>query len=829
MKKKRNLELKSKDIFIIIFSLLLSLFFVFLFINDLNREFTKEDDEKIAIVLFQEKQTERRFKDRNLWTRLKENSSLYNGDYIRVSPMASSEILFNDKSEIFLSENTLAQIYIDKDGNYASISQNGGISVDLSKANSKFYISTFNGETIKVQPGAVVNLNSNNSGIEVDVKKGSAEYYDNKGVEKRILNGSGIVVSNEGTMTQKSLVVLSPVENDKIINLSDNSKQVSFLWSTNNSNIKKLRIEVFNDKKNSERIFSKEVLADSSKETLLLPNGKYYWKIFPLDQNGALYNNSFETGSFNVVDCGSLSLLFPVKNENFNLKDQRLPIRFSWEEKKFAINYELIVARDYDFNYVVTRRIINATSDIVNLDAGKYYWKVNPIYNFGSEIKFNNKNISTFNILFVKKNDCPDIYIPKNEESFYKYKKIKKSDGINFAWANDSDFIEYNFVLAKDSNFKNIMYNQKIKENHFFIPISEFEIDSTYYWKINAVLSDNSITKDSEVRKFSVVKNDNLLQKIITPLDGSHFSIDSVKENIFAWTIEDSDSYKIEFSKDKDFKKIVYSQDVKTDSIKGLQFEPGLFYWRVLDNDQAGRSTNVAVFIVDEPPHIPLPVKLLYPQDYKKFNGLYLAENSLNFNWSSNEKLKSAKFIIKKLNSKNQKVKYLEKKSFDRNQTVKRITPGKYYWQVIASTINDEDISSDEFYFEVSDIPLLKKPSLIEPVNKQIFDSAFLKNNDKITFKWANVKDATKYIFVLRKKDGKVLINKDFPSSINEFVVKDFSIFDNGEFYWSVKAQRSDADGYLIQDGIVSENTFSMHVQLPGKIEIINSGIQYGE
>ena len=94
MKKKRNSRFKVKDFIAVLVSLSLCAFWIFLFISDINREEKKENEQSIAIVTNQENNAERKFVNRTVWTRIKTQTQLYNGDYIRIEPNASSEIEF---------------------------------------------------------------------------------------------------------------------------------------------------------------------------------------------------------------------------------------------------------------------------------------------------------------------------------------------------------------------------------------------------------------------------------------------------------------------------------------------------------------------------------------------------------------------------------------------------------------------------------------------------------------------------------------------------------------------------------------------------------------
>lgn len=831
MKKKRNLELKSKDIFVICCSLFFTSLFVFLYFKEVNYEQRKENESEIAYILNYENFVERRFIDRNLWTKIKKNSKLYNKDFIRVSPQSTSEILFNDNTKISLSENTMVQIYVGQDGNYATLSDNGEIVVDLSGSNSNFIVTTGKGEKINLNSGSVMSLSTFNSNVELNVKKGNARYLNSEGVEKVVSQGSGITTDEKGMIQSKNFVVLLPEKNSNIFNFGNELKEVKFTWSKNDFLIEKIKLEISNNKSFTNNIVELEIDANDSRKNVFLPNGKYFWKIQLLDESGFEINGNSENGNFNIIDCGLPELIMPLMNESFVKKDENVQVTFKWQEKLFCDSYEFVIARDNKFNHIVTTRKVKDTKLNLSLDVGKYYWKVKPIYNIeGVDQNFIDE-YSTFNIKVYEKKESPVVYSPEDNKEFYKLKKSKEKDGVYFSWQDDSDFVEYNFILSKDKNFSSVVKNVKLRESFYFVPITELEIDSVYYWKVCGKFDDGTESKFSDVRKIRIVKNNNLQKKLIYPIDGMHFSLESVVDNSFSWIIEDADFYKVQFSKDKNFKSIYLEKKVTQDSVNGIKFEPGVWYWRVIDNEDVQRITPIGYFIVDEPPHIPVPIKLVYPNDYKKIDGLYCAENEIDFTWETDEKIKNAKFVVKKILDNGAKENYVVRNSLSHIQSVKRLTPGKYTWQVIGSNVFGDDISSDVCQFEVTEVLKLKAPVLIQPENRKIFDAEFLKTKSNLKFEWSAVTGATNYIFTIKKQgqNNSNIVYKNFDSSIKEYNLNDFTIFDNGNYVWSVKAQRIDSTGFIIQDGSVASNSFSMNVQLPGKIEMKNSGIQYGE
>ena len=302
MQKKRNSRFKVKDFIAVLVSLSLCAFWIFLFIRDINREEKKENEQSIAIVTNQENNAERKFVNRTVWTRIKTQTQLYNGDYIRIEPNASSEIEFADGTKVSIAENSLVQMFIYEDGNYATLSNGGGIVVDSTKGSSKFFMITEQGKKVNIETGSVISVESSSEKIDVTVQKGRASYTDKDGVESFATNGSGLVINEDETTERKMIVVLNPVQNSKLMNSTDGDYGVQFSWSKNNSFIKNVKIEIARDA--DFKIEPREYIrsADSAETFIELPNGIYYWRLTAQNEKGSDLSKSVQSGKFHIFD-----------------------------------------------------------------------------------------------------------------------------------------------------------------------------------------------------------------------------------------------------------------------------------------------------------------------------------------------------------------------------------------------------------------------------------------------------------------------------------------------------------------------------------------------
>lgn len=116
MKKKRSIRLiNAGDILLTILCLIGMAIALYLFWDDLNVSLAKQDEAPIAVVYFKQNTVQRRLVDRNLWERVQTSALVYEGDRIRTSEMSEAVTVFADGTEIEIHENTLIQIYTQKE------------------------------------------------------------------------------------------------------------------------------------------------------------------------------------------------------------------------------------------------------------------------------------------------------------------------------------------------------------------------------------------------------------------------------------------------------------------------------------------------------------------------------------------------------------------------------------------------------------------------------------------------------------------------------------------------------------------------------------------
>ena len=187
---KRNTKSKDNN------SVLLTTIFILLcifgaalsvkkFYESLNLSLTKMDEKPVARITFKHKTAQRKFEERMIWDRLRQDSPIYNGDVIRTAPESEATIYFSDGNIMELGENTMAQVVV-RDGKVQTSVQGGSVVMNSSGAKNGAVIS-FGNSTIELSAGSSLGTNvSENGDSTINVISGDATFNSADGTARAI-------------------------------------------------------------------------------------------------------------------------------------------------------------------------------------------------------------------------------------------------------------------------------------------------------------------------------------------------------------------------------------------------------------------------------------------------------------------------------------------------------------------------------------------------------------------------------------------------------------------------------------------------------------------
>ena len=365
------------NILIVIFCLLGSFFFLFLFWQDLNATLYRQGEEPVGTITFRFNSAKRRFINRVAWQKLRNGSELYNGDIIRTADISEATVTFSVTDSIDLYSNTLIQIFVD-DKN-TKIDVGGGVLSVRSSPDSDLIL--VSGENlIKVNSSATIQAaNWMDGNLDIIVNEGTVSMGNGQLVEA----GSGLRLNPAGQEIQMPFcAALSPLPGANYITFSVDPLPVNFIWNKKNYPSDGItRLEVAYDRSFKTLLYSEETKAD--RLVVLLPEGTFFWRLYPLLDNSSneiLYSKISVTKSTLPVPIN------PTGNRIIPFQYANPAVHFLWSSSPAASSY-IVEAADNSLmsNPVFHSEVSAGTTDQLSISSssmgeGVWYWRIIPVW-----------------------------------------------------------------------------------------------------------------------------------------------------------------------------------------------------------------------------------------------------------------------------------------------------------------------------------------------------------------------------------------------------------------------------------------------------------------
>jgi hypothetical protein len=156
--------------------------------------------------------------------------------------------------------------------------------------------------------------------------------------------------------------------------------------------------------------------------------------------------------------------------------------------------------------------------------------------------------------------------------------KKEHSSNIRFSWQRQTNATGYHFMIARDSDFKDIVADKTVPTNHLD---RQRLLPGTYYWRVSMLANDieGYFSKTHRLHVYRQTAPPELLanyppQKIyyrnVAPTIG------------FAWRKSTgSPTYYWQMARDRDFINLVEKKALKTNRLNTDKLSKGIYYWRV--------------------------------------------------------------------------------------------------------------------------------------------------------------------------------------------------------------------------------------------------------
>ena len=767
-----------------------------LFHNSFFRSLSKMDEAPIATITFKYKTAQRKFLERVVWDRLRQNSPVYNGDTIHTAEMSEATVWFEDGTTLDLAENTMAQVFLHEDGTLGADLESGSATVDASLASKGMTLSS-NKVSLNIESGAKISASKSleNKAVNFMVQKGSATLSDGTSFAE----GEAVSVGEnaDGTVL-KLLSVISPLAGEKILNYSEAPASVNFKW-TNADDSKKLVLKIADDKNFSHKVKNYDVSGLSQKE-ISLSKGIWYWKLIQDEnENGAGDNNLSDSnqagnnqvlnrgeacsGKFQIIQALKPSLLTPAAGYGYQYRTKNPSLRFIWTESEAATAYHFKVSRASDMsNPVLEQRVSGFSTIISTLGEGTYYWNVTPYYVVNRIGLANPSETGMFTIERKGELTCPVLYTPTEGEFVNKNK-----NRINLSWKMEDEASSYKVMISQNQDLSLPLFTRETSENYYAFTgedVASFK-DGQYYWAVKQLDSEGNESPRSLIRSFYAI-NGKIEHRTIFPPDNYELWMPLSVDTRFTWKSNLMMKQHFQIARDASFNTLIMDTETTGTSYSGLSLLQGEYYWRILAlGDTMETSTPTKKLIVVGELEEPVPMD---PIASKKT--AVRPSESYIFRW---QKTPGADYYRVRLYTERGETPLFDQNFVSNNYlaiNMDRFEEGIYRWEVQGYCYETESTSRRSSRLASASFTLrrIKPVVLVSPEENATIDGWKAIENPPV-LKWSSQEKYASAEIVLTKKSGIAKEKKVYPQIGFSQQLEPLS---SGTYEWTVNATTLD-------------------------------------
>lgn len=434
------------------------------------------------------------------------------------------------------------------------INSDGSLSWSDNPKASKYYIQVSDNLSF-------TNLIVNDSSIAETFKY--SKFLNNATYFWRVKSVSNITVSDWSnywifTTHLDSANLISPSNGGKNLALT----QLEFKWNKVDG-ATTYRIELSEDKEFMS-VFDSDILAFDTvyvTDAPLKPLSNYYWRI--------IASSNLNTGYWSEANrfytrLRTPELLLPYDKQ----QNAKIDLPFTWDISSGADKYKFQLADDKGFSNFYLDTIITNSNEVFlkKLPYDRtFFWRVSALNDTSFSDWSGIREVTTQQEFFV---DIPVLSYPHNSE----YNLPKK---IVLKWETVPSATKYNFELAIDSSFTNMIYSYSGLTTTSTTEL-DFSYNSTYYWRVKAVAPQN-ISDWSKVFSF----NTRLKNPILSQPANQQTNVSLMPT--FNWTmVPGANNYNLLVSKNQQFSDV---SDFNSDKISFTPENPfelnTKYYWKV--------------------------------------------------------------------------------------------------------------------------------------------------------------------------------------------------------------------------------------------------------
>lgn len=422
------------------------------------------------------------------WIPLQINDALKEGSYIKTGHESAVEIVFEDQTVLFIKEDTVISLTASRKSIFHFFNE---LFLEVGRAITKFRSATGEVNRFDIHtPSAVAAARGTEFRTSVGIDNTTRSEVLEGSIEVSAMKQRVVVSKGEGTLVKKGSPPMMP---KKLLNPPDPVNieypykylPIRLKFSTIEDAVS-YRISFSRDSKMKD-IFKEGIIKpDGIFEIAGIPDGSYYLQSTSIDSDGI---EGFPLEPIKVkVRINPLPPFISTPIDG--LEHRKKTINFNWLKVMDADRYHLQVAKDRDFNNIVSDQVTKETEYLVSLDYRTYFFRIRSIA--ADDYEGGWSDIQRFNLLPPP--PAPPIDKPALDE-----------DKITIRWGNLGDGFAYHFQMSKDLEFNEILIDKNVETP--FIVLKKPEEHGIYYVRTSSIDANKYEGDFSQPQSFEIKRS----------------------------------------------------------------------------------------------------------------------------------------------------------------------------------------------------------------------------------------------------------------------------------------------------------------------------------